>query len=228
MASLPTSCRQDASPQPVTPEHQRASGSLRTLDCAAHLRLAALPLVTLAACFPNLVSLVRFQPGAPERPAHLPVVCLRQRRLPSWRRASRLDSRCEARWGTDWHAPGLTEAPFLGGSYPRRSETASHGKTIEALAGVPAAERARRSRVGTSDRRGGVFPRMAGLAGREHTSTGTRRTGGAGGDGLVRIAHGTRSTTVLLSCEEGSRLRRGYLQTAHPLLGTSAWRESGT
>ena len=31
----------------------------------------------------------------------------------------------------DWNAPGLTEVPFLGGSYPQGRETVSQGKTIE-------------------------------------------------------------------------------------------------
>ena len=53
-----------------------------------------------------------------------------------------------------WLAPGLTEAPFLGGSYPQGRETARDGKTDEVRTGVPTAECAHRPRVAASDRRG--------------------------------------------------------------------------
>jgi hypothetical protein len=48
---------------------------------------------------------------------------------------------------TAWNAPGLTEAPFLGGSYPHRKESASHGKTSEVPARVSRARHTHGSRV---------------------------------------------------------------------------------
>ena len=37
----------------------------------------------------------------------------------------------------NWHAPGLTEALFLGGSYLQGRENIADVQTIEVLAGVP-------------------------------------------------------------------------------------------
>jgi hypothetical protein len=39
--------------------------------------------------------------------------------------------------GAGWHAPGLTEALFLGGSYLQGRENIADVQTIEVLTGVP-------------------------------------------------------------------------------------------
>ena len=49
---------------------------------------------------------------------------------------------CRSARRADWHAPGLTEAPFLGGSYPQERETVAHGQSIEVFTGVSAAQEA--------------------------------------------------------------------------------------
>jgi hypothetical protein len=63
----PTEGRRDGSSRPTTRTHWGAQGTLLTLDCAALSRAARQGPSPPGACFLNLVSLVRFQPGAPLR-----------------------------------------------------------------------------------------------------------------------------------------------------------------
>ena len=53
-----------------------------------------------------------------------------------------------------WHAPGLTEALFLGGSYLQGRENIADVQTIEVLAGVPLACRAAGALVAELDQPG--------------------------------------------------------------------------
>ena len=62
-----------------------------------------------------------------------------ERKCQPWIHAS--GGRLTTKWTAIWHAPGLTEALFLGGSYLQGRESIADVETIEVLAGVPRARR---------------------------------------------------------------------------------------